>query len=82
MTARTRTRKAATVEVEIPDVIDHETGVTADEAVKAPKYFSHANCDHPRKGDAGKAARAACRRAIRTWLNAEAEFLQEDKVAV
>lgn len=49
----------------------------------ARKYFSHANCDHARKGEAGKAARAQCRRAIRNYLAAEAEFLAtEESVAV
>lgn len=51
----------------------------------ARKYFSHANCDHARKGDEGKAARAACRNAHRKWFAAEAEYLEsisEDAIAV
>jgi hypothetical protein len=53
--------------------------VADDDAPAAPsrKYMSHENCDHPRKGDAGKAARAACRRKHRAWFAAEAAFLAE-----
>ena len=46
------------------------------------KYFSHANCSHPRKGEAGKAARAKCRADIRKWLAAEEEANAPVDVAV
>ena len=90
MAAR-RTRKNAELDVNLDDldagtdtIIEDPILEDADddvaEEVAAPKrkYFSHANCSHARKGEAGKAARAACRRAIRQWLNAEAEFLNGD----
>lgn len=52
------------------------------EAPKARKYFSHSNCDHARKGEEGKAARAACRRSYHAWFNAEAEYLAGEGIAV
>lgn len=73
-----RTRKTATVEIELPtveDVIENTDDVTTVDVPPARKYFSHANCEHATKGDAGKAARAMCRRNVRAWLNAEAEYL-------
>lgn len=93
MTARTTTSRRRNTKVAKDlvldtndDVLDHDTGVTADdvteEATPARKYMSHANCTHARKGEAGKAARAACRRSIRAWLNAEAEFLAEENVNI
>lgn len=80
MTARRTNRKTVNVDIDVPEVAD-------DNAPAAPsrKYFSHANCDHARKGDAGKAARAACRNAHRAWFAAEAEYLEsisEDAIAV
>ncbi|AZS06628.1 hypothetical protein SEA_JACOREN57_65 [Mycobacterium phage JacoRen57] len=93
MTAR-RTRKApASIDVAVEDlepntdVIVEDAPVVDDDPDPAParKYMSHANCDHPRKGEAGKAARAQCRRAHRAWFAAEAEWLashNNDSVAV
>lgn len=71
MSAR-KVRNTPAVDIEIvEDAV--ETVATA----PARKYFSHANCTHARKGEAGKAARATCRRDIRAWLAAEAAFLAE-----
>jgi broad specificity phosphatase PhoE len=94
---RTRTRKTtkpvAEIDVDLDDLVTEaldnadavelEEDATDDtpEAAPARKYFSHANCDHARKGDAGKTARAACRRAIRAWLAAKAEFDAEEEAA-
>ena len=55
--------------------IDLVEAPVENDAPPARKYFSHANCDHARKGEAGKAARATCRRAHRAWFTAEAEYL-------
>ncbi len=89
MTARRTTRKAATVDVAVDDapIITESVATVIPEPPVAPsrKYMSHENCDHERKGEAGKAARQACRRAHRAWFAAEAEFLAsiaEDAVAV
>ena len=99
MTARRTTRKAVSTDIIIPaednlpevnvtrDVVmtDGVTGeiVVADTAPKARKYMSHENCDHARKGEAGKAARQVCRRNHRAWFAAEAEFLaSHDAIAV
>lgn len=95
MTAtRTRrtTRKAVDTEVSVPEdlVLDDTPVIVADAPVVAPpvsnrKYMSHANCTHARKGEAGKLARAACRKAIRSYLAAEQEFLANnasDDIAV
>lgn len=90
MTARRTTRKAATVDVAVDDapIITESVATVIETPVPAPagrKYMSHENCDHERKGEAGKAARQACRRAHRAWFAAEAEFLAsiaEDAVAV
>lgn len=92
MTARkSRSTKVAELDVNLEDLDDTSAEIAQDamaleddaddetpEPAPARKYFSHANCDHARKGEAGKAARAACRRAIRSYLAAEAEFLAED----
>lgn len=51
-------------------------------AAPTRKYFSHANCDHARSGEAGKKARAACRAQHRAYLAAEAEYLKTANVAV
>lgn len=67
---RTRAKKPVTADVALD-----EAPVTV---APARKYFSHANCDHARKGEEGKAARAACRNAHKAWLKAEAEFLASD----
>lgn len=48
-----------------PIVVEPAPVVTDDVAPPARKYMSHANCDHARQGEAGKKARAACRRAMR-----------------
>jgi hypothetical protein len=72
-------------EIELPDLEEVTIEDELDEEVPAPparKYFSHANCDHARKGEAGKAARAACRKAIRQWLAAEAEYGADEDVEV
>lgn len=69
---RTRAKKPVTADVALD-----EAPVTV-AAPPARKYFSHANCDHARQGEAGKAARAACRNAHKAWLKAEAEFLGQD----
>lgn len=87
MTARRTTRKAATVDIDVPDeAVIADAPIVIEEAPAAPannrKYFSHANCTHARKGDAGKAARAKCRADIRKWLAAEAEHNDEVAVAV
>ena len=89
MTARRTTRKAATVDIDVPDeaVIDDAPIVIDNTEVAAPatpnrKYFSHANCDHARKGEAGKAARAKCRAGIRAYLKAEAEWKESLAVDV
>lgn len=78
MATRTRrTTKAASLEIDVPDTEVSEPNIdNAVDVTPSPKrkYFSHENCSHARKGDAGKAARAQCRRAIRSWLAAEAEF--------
>lgn len=83
-TRRNTTRKAATVDVNVDDVVNHDTGETTDEATPTSnrKYMSHANCTHARQGEAGKIARAKCRRDIRAWLAAEAEFLANENVEV
>ena len=76
---RTRTRKAVVADIDVPD--DDNTPVVTGTAPNR-KYMSHANCDHPRKGEEGKAARAQCRRAHRAYLAAEAEFLAGTPIAV
>ena len=81
MTARRTTRKAATVDVEVPEEPVIESPVI-DTPASNRKYFSHANCDHPRKGEAGKAARAKCRAGIRAYLKAEAEWKESLSVDV
>ena len=83
MAARRSTKKPVSADI---DLIEEEPKNDAPDA-KAPsrKYFSHANCDHARKGEAGKAARATCRRNHRAWFAAEAEYLasvNDDSVAV
>ena len=91
MTARRTSKKAIVDTIEVADVdtpiveadkasvpvFDHETG-------RRNRYMSHANCGHATKGEAGKRARAACRRTITAWLNAEAEYLESanDDVSV
>lgn len=84
MTAtRTRrtTRKAVDTDIVPEDlVLDDTPVIVADAPVVAPpvsnrKYFSHANCDHARQGEAGKKARAACRAAHRAYLAAEADHI-------
>lgn len=98
MTARRAPRTKATADIEVPDepvieVVSNTTDLTNDEAIEIVKdvvaastnnrkYFSHANCDHPRKGEAGKAARAKCRAGIRSYLKAEAEWKESQEVAV
>ena len=87
MTARRTTRKATTVDVEVPEEpVINDAPETIDAAPATPatnrKYFSHANCDHARKGEAGKAARAKCRAGIRAYLKAEAEWKESLTVDV
>lgn len=82
-TSRRRTTKPATkpaADIDLDDVSDATPVVNDTPAAPstARKYFSHANCDHARSGEAGKAARATCRRNIRAWLAAEAEHLASD----
>lgn len=86
MTARRNTKPKAepTIDIDLEDLpVDNDVpepiveDVEDDAPAKARKYFSHANCDHARKGEAGKAARATCRRNIRAWLKAEAEAAGE-----
>ena len=79
MTARTTTSRRRSTKAEAPSIDVELDAEVNDDAPKVParKYFSHSNCDHARKGEAGKAARAACRRSIRSWLKAEAEYLEE-----
>jgi hypothetical protein len=81
MTARTRNRKPAVVDVVVPDdntpapsVIDS----TPSNANVGRKYMSHEHCGHARKGEAGKNARANCRRAYHAWFTAESEFFATD----
>ena len=62
--------------------IDLVEAPVENDAPPARKYFSHANCDHARKGEEGKAARAACRRSYHAWFNAEAEYLAGEGIAV
>ena len=77
MTARRTTRKAASTDVIIPADDDVTRDVVMTDAVPAPtKYMSHENCDHARKGEAGKAARQVCRRNHRAWFAAEAAYLE------
>ena len=69
----------------VSDIDIVEEAPVENDAPPARKYFSHANCDHARKGEAGKAARATCRRAHRAWFTAEAEYLasqESDAIAV
>lgn len=79
MTAtRTRrtTRKAVDTDIVPEDLnLDDTPVIVAPEPAPNRKYMSHANCTHARKGEAGKLARAACRKAIRSYLAAEQEFL-------
>lgn len=91
MTAtRTRrtTRKAVDTDIVPEDlVLDDTPVIVADAPAPATnrKYMSHANCTHARKGEAGKLARAACRKAIRSYLAAEQDFLANnasDDIAV
>lgn len=87
MTARRTTRKATTVDIEVPEEPVIESPAVIDEPVATNvtpnrKYFSHANCDHPRKGEAGKAARAKCRAGIRAYLKAEVEWKESLSVDV
>lgn len=84
MTARRTTRKAATADVAVEEPINVEPTPVPEEVVaKAPtrKYMSHENCDHARKGEAGKAARQVCRRNHRAWFAAEAEWLAANESA-
>lgn len=92
MATRTRTTKAPSVDVTVDEetpsvqevldsIVDVET--PAEPVVvttSSRKYFSHENCEHARKGDAGKAARAACRRSIRSWIAAKEEWEASLKV--
>lgn len=100
MTARRTTRKAVSTDIIIPatedlpevnvtrdvKIVDGETGETiVGDTKPARKYMSHENCDHARKGEAGKAARQVCRRNHRAWFAAEAEWLasqESDAIAV
>ena len=84
MTARRTTRKAATVEISVPDDIVVTENLDQPTPPKARKYMSHEGCDHARQGEAGKAARQVCRRNHRLWFAAEAEWLasQESAIAV
>ena len=97
MTARRTTRKAVSTDIIIPATEDlPEVNVTRDVKIvdgeivvadtkPARKYMSHENCDHARKGEAGKAARQVCRRNHRAWFAAEAEWLasqESDAIAV
>ena len=82
MTARRTTRKAATVDIAVDDAPIITPPVVTEEVVAtARKYMSHENCDHARKGEAGKAARQVCRRNHRAWFAAEAEWLAANESA-
>ena len=91
MTARRTTRKAVSTDIIIPEDLP-EVNVTRDVKIvdgeivvadtkPARKYMSHENCDHARKGEAGKAARQVCRRNHRAWFAAEAEWLAANESA-
>lgn len=91
MTTSTRTRKPRSTKPVVADIDVADEPIIADdvdtndddvelESPKARKYFSHANCTHARKGEAGKVARATCRRDIRAWLKAEEEFNNTDEL--
>ena len=92
MTARRTTRKTVSADIAVEDtatiVPDTAPVIESPDAVPAPsnrKYMSHENCDHARKGEAGKAARQVCRRNHRAWFAAEAEWLasqESDAIAV
>lgn len=89
MTARRTTRKAATADIIVDDapIVSETIDATDVQELAKParKYMSHENCDHARKGEAGKAARQVCRRNHRAWFAAEAEFLasqESDAIAV
>lgn len=92
MTARRTSRKAANVDISTDDldldaivtvpteadpVMEDEPTVEAPAPSTARKYMSHANCTHARKGEAGKVARAQCRRDIKAWLKAELDYVNE-----
>lgn len=95
MTARRTTRKAATADIIVDDAPIVSETIDATEVVingvaltdvqelakPARKYMSHENCDHARKGEAGKAARQVCRRNHRAWFAAEAEWLAANESA-
>ena len=92
MTARRSTRKAPSIDVdldldtnvELPDLpVAGEEIVTVDDvdAKPARKYMSHEHCGHARKGEAGKVARATCRRVHRAWFAAELEWFATDEGA-
>ena len=94
MTARRTTRKAVSTDIIIPEdlpevnvtrdvkIVDGETGeIVVADTKPARKYMSHENCDHARKGEAGKAARQVCRRNHRAWFAAEAEWLAANESA-
>ena len=90
MTARRTTRKAATADIIVDDAPIVSETIDATEvaltdvqelAKPARKYMSHENCDHARKGEAGKAARQVCRRNHRAWFAAEAEWLAANESA-
>jgi hypothetical protein len=75
--ARRTSTKAIEVNTDIE--LDNEPEETTDNR----KYMSHNGHGHAQKGEAGKKARAACRRAHRAWFAAEAEFLaSQEKEAV
>ena len=75
----TRTRKAVSKEIVVPEG-EGEVQEKVEET-KGRKYMSHEHCGHARKGEAGKAARAACRRAHRAWFAAELEWFASDEGA-
>lgn len=77
----TRTRTKAAVDINLDDVPDAPIDAVT-EFAPPRKYMSHEHCGHARKGEAGKNARANCRRAHRAWFAAEIEYMASLDVAV
>lgn len=77
MTAR-RTRKAPEANIDVTEEIESSPIEVCEIEKPKRKYLDHSNCDHPRTGEAGKLARAKCRKALRDMVAQESE----DAVAV
>jgi hypothetical protein len=75
----TTTRKAPVADVTVDDMPSVDDVTTEGCEIETPppatkrRYLSHENCDHDRKGDAGKIARAKCRKALREMVAAASE---------